>query len=86
VTPQNLVLAASFRGDPVDVVLGVFGWRTRRSRRRPVAEVGMVRTRAPSSRAHGNDPTRAITRQGGEARRGVPSARVGTHTDRDAKG
>jgi hypothetical protein len=62
VTPQDFVLAASFRGDPVDVVLGVFGWRTRRSRRGPVAEVRIVRTRAPSFRAHGNDPTRPINR------------------------
>jgi hypothetical protein len=60
VTPQDLVLLASFRGDPVDVVFGVFGWRTRWSRRRPVAEVRIVRTRAPSFRAHGNDPTHAI--------------------------
>jgi hypothetical protein len=29
--PQDLVLPTAFRGDPVDVVLGVFGWRTRRS-------------------------------------------------------
>jgi Fe-S cluster assembly iron-binding protein IscA len=87
VTPQDLVLAASFRGDPVDVVLGVFGWRTRRSRRRPVAEVRMVRTRAPSFRAHGNDHTDAINPgKSAKARRGVPSARVGKHLDRDREG
>ena len=58
--PQDLVLLAAFRGDPVDVVLGVLGWRTGRSRRRPMTEVRIIRTRAPSFRAHGNDSTRHV--------------------------
>ena len=41
-TPEGFVLAAPLGSDPVDVVLGVFGWRTRRSRRRSVAEVRIV--------------------------------------------
>ena len=85
VTPQDLVLPASFPGDPIDVVLGVFGWRTRRSRRRPVAEVRIVRTRAPSFRAHGNDLTRAIN-LGKAGSSGVLSARVGKHLNRDREG
>lgn len=87
VTPRDLVLPAPLRGDPVDVVLGVFGWRTRRSRRRPVAEVRIVRIRAPSFRAHGTDPTRAINPgKAAKGSSGVPSARVGKHLDRDREG
>jgi Fe-S cluster assembly iron-binding protein IscA len=83
VTPQDLVLLAAFRGDPVDVVLGVFGWGTRRSRGRTVAEVRIVRTRAPSFRAHG---TTLHTPRWWKARRGVPSVCVGKEPDRDREG
>ena len=73
---------ASFGGDPVDLVFGVLGWRTGRSRSRPVTEVRMVRTRAPSFRAHATtlhaiDPAKSSTRsrpkQGDRALHPIPA-------------